>query len=312
MIDLQPLTKSQTELSYDADKRSLYATPFPFDETLDSLMDFFSSVGKINSIRMRRHMSSKDFKGSIFIEFASSEEAQRVLGLSLEYAGAPIRFQPKLEFIKLKENRDEKGSFKRTLRRFDARPTARVGERPSRLDSNKRRREEDLEEGEIPEGDPSPKHRTLYAPGCVLEFDFGKNASFGGQGVTFGLVKDSLGGKEAGLLFVDYQQGQKVGQARFESPEAAKRAMNDGMVSRNASTPGNKTRLVAGFEATVRILQGKEEEEFYERVEAAREKRAKEDRDVERERNTMRGGSRGRGGGRGRGRGRGEKRQRHR
>lgn len=40
--------------------------------------EFFSSHAKINAVRMRRHLTSKDFKGSVFVEAASEEEAKRV------------------------------------------------------------------------------------------------------------------------------------------------------------------------------------------------------------------------------------------
>ena len=43
-----------------------------------SLTEFFAKVGDVRSVRMRRHLSSKDFRGSVFVELSSTEEAQRV------------------------------------------------------------------------------------------------------------------------------------------------------------------------------------------------------------------------------------------
>ena len=61
------------------DQRSLYASPFPFDTTLDAITAFFSEQAPVNCVRMRRHAESKDFRGSIFVEFADEETAQKVL-----------------------------------------------------------------------------------------------------------------------------------------------------------------------------------------------------------------------------------------
>lgn len=61
------------------DQRSLYASPFPFDTSLDAITAFFSEQAPVNCVRMRRHAESKDFRGSIFVEFADEETAQKVL-----------------------------------------------------------------------------------------------------------------------------------------------------------------------------------------------------------------------------------------
>jgi hypothetical protein len=64
------------------------AAPFAHDVTLDKLTDFFSSVAPVNCVRMRRHLASKDFRGSIFIEFDSEETAKQVRALCLPIARA--------------------------------------------------------------------------------------------------------------------------------------------------------------------------------------------------------------------------------
>ena len=60
------------------DERSLYAAPFPFDATLEQLSSFWASVGPVNGVRLRRHAASKDFKGSVFVEFQSAEAMREV------------------------------------------------------------------------------------------------------------------------------------------------------------------------------------------------------------------------------------------
>ncbi|KAK2078621.1 hypothetical protein QBZ16_003461 [Prototheca wickerhamii] len=175
------------ELSKQVEERSLYVSPFPFDTTLDQLTEFFAKVGDVRSVRMRRHLSSKDFRGSVFVELSSTEEAQR-----------------------------------------------------------KRPREEEKEAA-------APAEVEDYVPGCCVAFDFGEDCEFA-EVPTFGLVKDSFGGKMAGLKYADYNQGDKNGVVRFATPEEAK------AIVEGADEAG--TIMVAGYKAAIKVLEGEEEKEY--------------------------------------------------
>lgn len=70
--------ESAEEVAKKVDARSLYASPFPFDTTLDAATAFFNTVAPVNCVRLRRHIVSKDFRGSVFVEFASEEQAAEV------------------------------------------------------------------------------------------------------------------------------------------------------------------------------------------------------------------------------------------
>jgi len=70
------LDASSQDLQYSG--RTIYAKPLPFDTNLDTLTEFFGTAGKVESVRMRRHMESKDFKGSVFVEFDTAETADQV------------------------------------------------------------------------------------------------------------------------------------------------------------------------------------------------------------------------------------------
>ncbi len=72
------LADMQDELIAEIDQRSIYAKPLPFDCTLESLQAFFSSMGGVKAVRMRRRPENKDFKGSVFVEMESSETAAAV------------------------------------------------------------------------------------------------------------------------------------------------------------------------------------------------------------------------------------------
>ena len=56
----------------------LLAHQFSLHSRFLSSTEFFAKVGDVRSVRMRRHLSSKDFRGSVFVELSSTEEAQRV------------------------------------------------------------------------------------------------------------------------------------------------------------------------------------------------------------------------------------------
>ncbi|KAL4442520.1 hypothetical protein ABPG77_005104 [Micractinium sp. CCAP 211/92] len=289
--------KEADEVAREVDERSLYASPFPFDATLDALSDFFRQHGSVQCVRMRRHLQSKDFKGSVFVEFSSVEEAQKVRGMELVYEGAPLTLEPKLEFIKRKG--EERAA------REAAAPAAEGAAAAAAAAPASRKRRAEGEPGEGDEGEEAGGEGAAaeaaaeeepdlgdYEPGCVLHFDFG-DAEFA-EAPTFGLVKDTFGGrKEGGVQFVEYSQGAKSGNVRFDTPAQAQAALGraeDGKL------------MVAGYSAALRILEGEEEVAF---LKAAAKQRAEAEK-RRKEEGGGRGGRGGRGGGRGgRGRGRG-------
>jgi lupus La protein len=227
----------------------LYAGPFPFDTSLDEIVNFFEGVSKINSVRMRRHVNSKDFKGSVFVEFCTPEEAQRVqTTLNLEFQGAPLVLEPKLDYMKRKEEeRHARPNSPYTEGKIDA-------ENFKSTDKGEGREGRDEISTEQAAGEDTAIEN--YEPGCLLKFDFGEDVEFGDP-VTFGLVKDSFGGKGKGMEYVEYTAGEKSGIARFSSPTAAQEAL--------AECEDGK-RLIAGYPATLTLMQGDEEKTYMQRV----------------------------------------------
>lgn len=285
-----PLDKDPKEIAEEIDARSLLVGPFRFDVTLEELEEYFqSSVGKTNAVRMRRHVSSKDFRGSVFAEFESIDEAERVLkaseGGGFVFDGAPLTMEKKAEFVKRKE--EERHARKNSPYNNDTTSTLKKDD-----GDVTEKKEEVIEVGE------KEIEEFGAVPGTFVKFDFG-GADLK-DGVTFGLVKDSFGGKDSGLMFVEYKQGEQTGCARFSTKETAQAALD-------ACTDGK--RLLAGFEATLTILEGEEEKEYIKKVIIMRKKAA-----IERAKKEKQGGGgKGRGGkrsgGRGGGRGGGKRRK---
>lgn len=71
----KPMPEAQDSMA-----KAAYVKGFPVTCSLDDLLAFFKSHGKaVEAIRMRRFPKSKDFKGSIFVEFASESDQQAFL-----------------------------------------------------------------------------------------------------------------------------------------------------------------------------------------------------------------------------------------
>ena len=86
------------------DKRFVFASPFAKDATIEALLEYFKTVGNAQSIRLRRHTTSKDFRGSIFVEFATEEEAKAIAERDdLEYKGAKLTLMMKAAYMEQKK-----------------------------------------------------------------------------------------------------------------------------------------------------------------------------------------------------------------
>lgn len=102
--------------------RSVYVKGFPESASLDELEAFFAGVSEsVQAIRMRRHLDSKAFKGSVFVEFPSEEEAARVAALSLSYNETPLVVMSKAKYFEAK-NEERLGRKNKTEAAKEERP----------------------------------------------------------------------------------------------------------------------------------------------------------------------------------------------
>ena len=118
-------------------------------------------------------------------------------GLSLEFEGAPLKLEPKLEYVA------RRAAEKAAEPAKEAPAAAAAAPAPAAKPAQKRPREEEKEAA-------APAEVEDYVPGCCVAFDFGEDCEFA-EVPTFGLVKDSFGGKMAGLKYADYNQVKRRG-----------------------------------------------------------------------------------------------------
>lgn len=75
----------------DASKRTLFVKPLEESMTLDQLTEFFEQSFPVASIRMRRTPETRAFKGSVFVEFKTEEDAQAYMATErLNPQGKPL------------------------------------------------------------------------------------------------------------------------------------------------------------------------------------------------------------------------------
>ena len=269
------------EAAAAADARSVYVAPLPYDATIDALTTFFSSsIAPVASVRLRRHVASKDFKGSAFVEFESEEGAAAAVAAAaaeggLTHDGAPLRVEPKTEFV----------ARKVAERKAKAAAAAAAPPTPA-----------------APAGDSAPRTDASPAaaaaaqdsePGCLLSFEVvaaeGDDAP-PSDALSYAAVKAAFGGRSAGLAYVEIDADGRAGVLRFRTPADADAAA--------ASAADGGGIAVGDARVTVAKVEGDAEAAFHARAAAARAAAA--DRDPPP--SGGRGGGRGRGfGGRGRG-----------
>jgi len=83
-------------------KKSIYAKKFPNDYTLEQVQQFFQPYGHVASVRLRRALN-RQFKGSVFVEFNTIEEAQKVSELKLKFKNTDLIIMMKQEYLNLKK-----------------------------------------------------------------------------------------------------------------------------------------------------------------------------------------------------------------
>eukprot|EP01038_Epipyxis_sp_PR26KG_P016694 gene16694-22834_t len=116
---LSPLSEIDTSAA-----RTIYVKGYPIDDatiTIESIGEQFSVYGKVCLVRMRRFPSTKDFKGSVFIEFETEDHYKAALAASkgpdgqviLGYKETPfLCVMPFIEWLERKKLKSGKSGIK--------------------------------------------------------------------------------------------------------------------------------------------------------------------------------------------------------
>lgn len=256
-VSSKPLPENTFEARQAAKSKTIYCKGFPKDSSLDQLEEFFASYGKVIYLVMRKDLE-RSFKGSVFVEFSTVDEAKAFTLLeSVKYNEEELLKMMKGDYYKKKEE-----------------------ENPRKKEGNKRKLESDdaKETKEESKEDTEEKQEVLkYDSGCVLHF---KNV---GEQTSREDLK-SLFGEHGDVAWVDFTRGETEGFIRFSKEGEAQRAIdslkeaNDGKV------------LIRNVETTLRVLEGEEENSYW--------VKAKEDKEKAKQKKgkKFKGGSGGRGG----------------
>lgn len=279
-LQVRRVTEINAEAAVQAvDERSLYATPFPYDATIEQLSKFWGSIAALNGVRLRRHATSRDFKGSVFVEFTTQELMREVLQKQLEYADAPLRMEPKLDYIARKKE-DRKDELL-----VEVSPDYVPPPEPEEAAAN----------GAASSPEPEPEdepHKRV--PGCVISIYLPPEPR-----LQFHAVKDSLGGWDKGVKFCDIRMEEdgQYAYVRFYTPQNAADAL---------ATAVDSKITVGGSVGEPKLLTGENEERYYEQMDKVCAERSKKQgvsaggRGRGKKRPFDRGGRRGRGRGRAR------------
>ncbi|CAO3649994.1 unnamed protein product [Cunninghamella echinulata] len=84
----------------------------------DDIQEFFEQFGTVLCVRMRKEQKPKgEFKGSVFVEFSTPEEAEKVAAMDLEYKGKKLELLTKKAYVE-KKAEQYKGKEKPQYKKF--------------------------------------------------------------------------------------------------------------------------------------------------------------------------------------------------
>ena len=274
--------RAREEIDAEVEARSVYASPFAMTATIDEITAFFAQHATVRSVRLRRHVTSKDFKGSVFVELADAAACEKLVSAetALEHDGARLSVMMKKAYLeKKKKDRVEKAAANAAAEEAAEKAKAASQEKEPTIATGA----DPAANADTPDG---PSDKPAFTPGLLLRFSLGADVA---EGVRREDLSEALAGFDA-PKFIDFKMGDTGGCLRFEDAETVAN-----IVAKHGPGEAAAPLEVGGSPVAFAEMRGDEEAAYW-RALAARSGQG-----------GGRGGrgGRGRGGGRGGGRGRG-------
>ncbi|KAI0369515.1 hypothetical protein BV20DRAFT_1020563 [Pilatotrama ljubarskyi] len=211
-------------------ERSVYAKGFGKEEPglQKKLEDFFNKYGKTNAVRMRRVEGTKEFKGSVFVEFADYKSVEAFLNADPKptWEGQELLIMSKEAYCDMKIK--EKGLTGKAadLRRQSIASSGRKGFNAFKEMAEKEKGEKKGKDKPKPEvyleflGNKIRVHEEDGGSVKPEEVPFVKGASLkfegAGDDVSFDEIKGTLKERFARAPFVKYNKGDSWGLVGFD------------------------------------------------------------------------------------------------
>jgi len=224
----KPLPENLSEFETSLKQNTVYVKGFPGNISLDELYAFFEPHGKVLQIFMRRFPTTKQFKGSVFVTFETSEQVKVFMALDEVKHG---------EAVLLRETQE--AYLQRKGPQLDAAKAAKHKREQEKEEKKKQREEAE-----------QAFYKSQVVLGSIIHMkDLGSS-------VTRELIKE-LFDSHAKIRWVEFNKGDKEGYVRFAEENKAQVAIDGALKANNGELKLKDQK----FE--YKILEGEEEQEYW-------------------------------------------------